>query len=123
MRLMRLMRLGGLALGLAFGIGLLAGVPGDAQVKIPPDFGFEKGKDSPGPVTFSHEKHKEKTDKCTACHTKVFKMKKGTSGTITLAALKEGKFCGACHDGKTQVGGVVAFAVDDKANCEKCHKK
>mgnify|MGYP001605050166 FL=1 len=120
---MRLMRLGGLALGLAFGIGLLFGVPGDAQVKIPPDFGFDKGKDSPGPVTFSHEKHKEKAEKCTVCHTKVFKMKKGTSGTQTMAAMKEGKFCGNCHDGKTELGGKVVFAVEAKDNCEKCHKK
>jgi hypothetical protein len=26
------------------------------------------------------------------------------------------------HNGKTEVGGKVAFAVDDKANCEKCLK-
>ncbi len=120
---MRLIRLVGVALAVGFAIGLLAFSQGAAQVKVPPDFTFEKGKDSPGPVAFSHEKHKAKVDKCTACHVKVFKMKKGTSGTITLAALKEGKFCGACHDGKTQVGGAVVFAVDDKVNCEKCHKK
>ena len=120
---MRFIRFAGLALAVGFVIGLLAFSPGAAQVKVPPDFTFEKGKDSQAPVTFSHEKHKAKVDKCTACHVKVFKMKKGTSGTITLATLKEGKFCGACHDGKTQVGGAVVFAVDDKANCEKCHKK
>ncbi len=120
---MRFMRLGSLALSLGFGIGLLFFAPGAAQVKIPADFAFEKGKESPGPVTFSHEKHKEKAEKCTACHTKVFKMKKGTSGTLNMAAMKEGQFCGSCHNGKTEMGGKVVFAVEAKDNCEKCHKK
>ena len=120
---MRFMRLGTLALSIVFGVGLLFYAPGNAQVKIPPDFAFEKGKDSPAPVTFSHAQHKEKFDKCTACHTKVFKMKKGTSGTLTMAAMKEGQFCGTCHNGKTEVGGKVVFAVEAKDNCEKCHKK
>ena len=111
------------ALIIVLGTGLLFSIPGAAQVKIPPDFAFEKGKDSPGPVTFSHEKHKEKNEKCTACHTKVFKFKRGTSGTLTMAAMKEGQFCGACHNGKTEVAGKVVFTVDAKENCEKCHKK
>ena len=33
-----------------------------AQVKPPADFKFEAGKDSPGPVTFSHGEHKEKVE-------------------------------------------------------------
>jgi len=109
---------GALALAIGFGIGLLAFSPSAAQVKVPPDFTFEKGKDSPGPSTFSHQKHQVKVDKCTACHVKIFKMKRGQSGTITLAALQEGKFCGACHDGKTQVGGTVVFPI---SACDKCH--
>jgi hypothetical protein len=84
-------------------VSLLAlAASGSAQVKVPPDFAFERGKDSPGPVTFSHEKHKERADKCTVCHVKVFKMKKG-------------ELCGSCHNGKTEVGGKVAFLTDDKA--------
>ena len=97
--------------------------PGAAQVKIPPDFTFPQGKDSTGVVTFSHEKHTERAEKCTACHTKVFKMKKGQTGTLTMEKMKAGEQCGACHNGKTEVGGKVAFATEDKANCEKCHKK
>jgi c(7)-type cytochrome triheme protein len=96
---------------------------GTAQVKIPADFTFEKGKDSPGPVTFSHEKHKAKVDKCQACHTKVFKMKKGTTGPLTMEKMKAGEQCGSCHNGKTEVGGAVVFNVDDKAKCDTCHKK
>lgn len=120
---MSAMRIATVVLVVAVGLGLAASAALAQQVKIPADFGFDKGKDSPGAVTFSHEKHKEKADKCTACHVKVFKMKKGTSGALTMAAMKEGKLCGTCHDGKTQLGGAVVFAADDKANCEKCHRK
>jgi c(7)-type cytochrome triheme protein len=94
-----------------------------AQVRIPPDYQFEQGKDSPGPVTFSHEKHKAKVEKCQACHTKVFKMKKGTTGPLTMAAMKAGQQCGACHNGKTEFGGAMPVAVDDKTKCETCHRK
>ena len=100
-----------------------ASAPVTGQVKVPADFAYEQGKDSPGPVTFSHEKHKEKAEKCNACHTKVFKMKKGTTGPLTMAKMKAGEQCGACHNGKTELGGKVVFASDDKARCETCHKK
>ncbi len=114
-----------LALVVAFAIGAMAVIPAASQPKIPADFAFEQGKDSPGHVTFSHEKHKAKVEKCTACHTKVFKMKKGTSGPLSMEKMKAGEQCGACHTGKAQAsaGGAVVFAADDKANCEKCHKK
>jgi len=91
--------------------------------KIPADFTFDQGKDSPGKVTFSHSAHKEPTGKCTACHTKIFKMKKGGTGTLSMEHFKKGEQCGACHNGKMQMGGKVVFGVEDKANCEKCHKK
>ena len=96
---------------------------GTAQVKVPPDFSFTQGKDSPGPVTFSHDKHKERAEKCTVCHVKVFKMKKEADAPLTMERMKKGELCGTCHNGKTEVGGKVAFTVDDKANCEKCHRK
>jgi c(7)-type cytochrome triheme protein len=106
------------ALGLVMGAVLLAVAPGLGQVKTPPDFPMEKAESSLGQVTFSHEKHRAKVDKCTTCHMKDFKMKRGASGQITLAAKQEGKFCGACHDGKTQVGGAVVFPIDE---CDRCH--
>jgi c(7)-type cytochrome triheme protein len=96
---------------------------GAAQVKSPPDFTFPQGKDSPGVVTFGHEKHVAAGNKCTSCHVKVFKMKKGQSGELTMAKMKAGEQCGTCHNGKTAVEGKTVFTVDDKANCEKCHKK
>ncbi len=70
-----------------------------------------------GKVTFSHENHTEKKGmKCNECHPKLFKMKKGDD-VVTMAAMKEGKFCGACHDGKK------AFDASAADNCGKCHKK
>ncbi len=66
------------ALGFASSVFLLS--PGIAQVKSPADFTLPQGKDSPGVVTFPHEKHVAAGTKCTDCHTKIFKMKKGTSG-------------------------------------------
>ena len=109
-------------------ITVLAGVgPLDAQspapIKPPPDFSFEKQKDSPGTVTFSHEQHKTKVDKCTACHVKVFKMKKGTTGPLTMEKMKAGEQCGTCHNGKTEIAGVTPASVADDKSCEKCHKK
>jgi c(7)-type cytochrome triheme protein len=97
--------------------------PVASQPKAPPDFTFEQGKDSPGTVTFSHGRHIAKVEKCTACHVKVFKMKKGQTGPLTMATMKAGEQCGACHNGKTKIGDIVVFTVDDKQNCEKCHKK
>ena len=97
--------------------------PSTAQPKIPADFQFERGKDSPGPVTFSHEKHRAKVDKCQACHVKIFKMKKGTTGPLTMAKMKAGEQCGACHNGKTEMGGVTPVSVSDETKCETCHRK
>jgi len=92
--------------------------PGVAQVKVPPDFPMTKSEGSPGEVTFSHATHRGKVDKCSSCHMRDFKMKRGASGPITLVDKQEGRFCGACHDGKTRNGGPV-FAIDE---CDRCHK-
>lgn len=86
----------------------------------PADFQF-KTVGSEGAVTFSHKFHlAQKVDgqavTCKNCHTKLFKMKKGAD-EINMAAIKDGKFCGGCHDGKT------AFAATSADNCAKCHKK
>ncbi|OGL21671.1 MAG: hypothetical protein A3G97_06455 [Candidatus Rokubacteria bacterium RIFCSPLOWO2_12_FULL_69_21] len=120
---MRLTRIVAVVLVAGFALISLGAAPGLAQPKVPADFGFDQGKDSPGKVTFSHEKHKEKVEKCTGCHTKIFKMKKGQTGTATMDKMKAGEQCGACHNGKTKVGSAVVFNVEDKANCEKCHTK
>jgi c(7)-type cytochrome triheme protein len=81
------------------------------------DIKFESKGSDLGPVTFSHDTHASQQKlKCTDCHTKLFKMKKGDS-KMTQAAFGEGKYCGACHDGKK------TFSATAKADCGKCHKK
>ena len=71
-----------------------------------------------GKVTFDAKVHADKGAKCADCHTKpkLFEMKKGKD-KLTMAAMNEGKFCGACHDGKK------AFSVKAPADCVKCHEK
>jgi c(7)-type cytochrome triheme protein len=70
-----------------------------------------------GKVIFDGTAHATAGAKCADCHSSgLFKMKKG-GDMITMAAMNEGKFCGACHNG------TKAFATKDAANCGKCHKK
>lgn len=77
-----------------------------------------------GKVVFSHENHTEKVGlKCNECHPKLFKMKKGDTENVNMASMNEGKNCGACHDGKKEFGGKVAFDLKDAAKCGKCHVK
>jgi c(7)-type cytochrome triheme protein len=65
------------------------------------------------PVTFSHWSHRMKYT-CRVCHLELeFSMQLNTTA-ITEKANQEGKYCGACHDGK------VAFG-HTKENCDKCH--
>lgn len=113
------------ALVIAVTLGVVAASSGtaSAQVKPPADFKFEGAKDSPGPVTFSHADHRERVGGCTACHIKIFKMKKGADAPFTMERIKNGQLCGACHNGTTEIKGKVVFAATDKANCERCHKK
>lgn len=95
-----------------------------AKPKIPPPFAFEQktkddqGNSSPAKVTFDHETHLAKGQKCLNCHgkDKPFKTKTGTSPDMTMKAYNEGKTCGTCHNGK------VAFSTKEMGNCLKCHK-
>ena len=116
---MRSAGVGGVVIVAVLAIALVSSMSGIAQVKSPPDFTFDKAESSPGQVTFSHDKHRARVDKCTTCHMRDFKMKRGGSGPITLAAKQDGKYCGACHDGKTKIGGAVVFSIDA---CDQCHK-
>ena len=73
--------------------------------------------DNPGgKVVFDGKVHADKGLKCNDCHTKIFKMKKG-SEKITMADMNAGKNCGTCHNGEK------AFKSSDAANCGKCHTK
>jgi c(7)-type cytochrome triheme protein len=69
-----------------------------------------------GPVMFDGTAHAKRGLHCDACHTAgLFQTKKGAD-KMTMAAMKEGKFCGFCHNGKK------AFAMGDNANCKRCHQ-
>jgi c(7)-type cytochrome triheme protein len=73
-----------------------------------------------GKVVFDAKMHADKKQLCPACHVKpkLWEQKPGANTTkMTMAAMNEGKFCGACHDGKK------AFSVKAPADCAKCHKK
>jgi len=93
---------------LTLSIGNVMAVPSGKTV----EFASAQGK-----VTFDGKVHADKGLKCADCHTKpkLFEMKKG-GGKMTMAAMNEGKSCGACHDGKK------AFSVKAPADCVKCHK-
>ncbi len=70
------------------------------------------------PVVFPHWVHRTKYT-CRVCHLELeFGMRSGDTG-VTRAQYLAGKYCGACHDGKT------AFSVldGDPTKCEKCHMK
>jgi len=69
---------------------------------------------SMGKVVFKGDDHAGKGLKCAECHSKIFKMKKGTA-VMKMAEINAGKYCGTCHDGKKAFG--------TAGNCAKCHKK
>jgi len=65
-----------------------------------------------GNVTFSHANHIE-TFGCGECHPDLFKAKRGAD-KMTMEAMENGQFCGACHDGDT--------ALSVAEDCESCHQ-
>jgi c(7)-type cytochrome triheme protein len=65
-----------------------------------------------GNVIFPHSVHIEMFE-CKECHPSLFKAKHGAN-KMTMEAMENGKFCGACHDGDT------AFSVADA--CDSCHQ-
>ncbi len=87
-----------------------------SAMAVPPGKTLEFAGGAMGKVVFDGKVHADKGLKCNDCHTKIFKMKKG-SAKITMADINGGKFCGECHNG------TKAFASKDPGNCAKCHKK
>ncbi|MEE9231503.1 MAG: c(7)-type cytochrome triheme domain-containing protein [Acidobacteriota bacterium] len=64
------------------------------------------------PARFPHWFHRVRF-RCTACHPGVFEMKAGAA-TMTMDAMREGRFCATCHNGRT--AWEIAFD-----NCTRCH--
>jgi c(7)-type cytochrome triheme protein len=71
-------------------------------------------KTSMGMVTFKGDDHAGKGLKCNECHSKIFRMKQGST-VMTMADINAGKYCGVCHNGKR--------AFTPAGNCAKCHQK
>ncbi|MEC4675637.1 MAG: cytochrome c3 family protein [Nitrospirota bacterium] len=94
-----------LTISLVFFMGSALAVPPGKTAE------FQGGK--LGKVVFDGKKHFDAGLKCNSCHTKLFKMKKGST-KMTMADLNAGKYCGSCHNGEK------AFKITD---CTKCHKK
>jgi len=87
-----------------------------SAMAVPPGKTVEFAGGGAGKVVFDGKTHADKGLKCNDCHTKLFPMKKGPE-KLTMADMKAGKNCGACHNG------TKSFAVAEKADCGKCHKK
>lgn len=68
-------------------------------------------------VIFDHKVHTMQSGlDCSDCHDDLFQMEAGAAQEnedFTMAALYDGGYCGACHDGST------AFASDTR--CTACH--
>lgn len=92
---------------------------GDAAYGAPGDLVFERegeveGSDAFPPSVFPHWVHRVRY-RCYVCHPAPFAMQQGANA-ITMESIKQGQYCGACHNGQT------AFSVEFK-NCARCHKE
>lgn len=65
------------------------------------------------PAVFPHLPHRL-LFRCYVCHDRLFHMKRGAD-SITMDKIVDGKFCGACHNGRVAFG--VTFA-----DCARCHR-
>ena len=93
---------------LVVGAGIAAAAPGDIVFERADGVGagFE-------PATFPHWIHRARY-RCYVCHPAIFEMKAGANA-VTMASMKKGEHCGACHDGRT------AFNVEFPT-CARCHR-
>ena len=53
---------------------------------------------------------------CDACHIAGLFQTKKNADIMTMEAMKQGKFCGVCHNRKK------AFSTTDPKKCHECHK-
>lgn len=102
-----------------------------AGTKLPADYGRVvisnfSAKAGVAPVVFDHWLHRAKYT-CRLCHVDIgFSLKANATG-ITAADNAKGVYCGACHNGKTEMNGTKVFAAcgTDKADkrCDRCHSQ
>jgi len=93
---------------------LLAALPPTSALAVEGDITFSrKTPEGTTPAAvFPHWFHRIRY-KCYVCHPDLFAMKAGANA-ITMDAIQQGKFCGACHNGKIAWG--VGFDT-----CNRCH--
>ncbi len=103
-----------LAFAVALLLALLPNRYGEAEVGDIPFTRKEAGTEDFPPAVFPHWLHRMQF-KCYVCHEAVFQMKAGAN-PVTMEAISQGKYCGACHNGKT------AFAPMFE-HCSRCHRK
>ncbi len=89
----------------ALPLSVLAVVGAPEDVWLPP----LQPRSSPAPARFSHWAHQ--SNQCFGCHPAIFPQ---ASVGVTHAQMQAGRFCGACHDGRT------AHAITTM-KCEACH--
>ena len=84
-------------------------------------FEVKKNRQKLGHSIFSHQLHLDSGSTCKDCHNdKVFKReRKIGNNKFTMKDIMEGKACGACHNGRSQVKGKAVF--HPKNNCKRCH--
>lgn len=75
------------------------------------DFFLPPGEDTTVTTWFPHTGHTEWMA-CSSCHVQLFPYRRPVK--LSMDALSEGKYCGACH-------GPVAFPIE--TGCERCHPK
>lgn len=105
------LRVFALALLVAFSVAPSAApVTGDVRFERK-----EAGSADVPPAIFQHWVHRVQY-KCPACHNDRvgFAMKAGAS-PVTMDAIDDGKFCGACHKGKPAFG-------SNFNTCVRCHR-
>ena len=87
-------------IGAALSLAGLAVVP-IAQALAPGDIVFERqAQQETPPAVFSHWFHRIRF-RCYVCHPAIFPMKAGGGPAIKMDDIRAGKYCGACHNGKT----------------------
>ncbi len=97
---------------LAAAVGVLTGAALAASAERGGDIRYDAG---PGPVLFRHSTHDTPEMRCSTCHTRLFRFRRGEP--FGHADMRAGRACGACHDG------MQAFGTEVEASCGRCHAR
>ena len=100
-------------LGIFVGLLLLTGTALPAWA-VPPGMVLEFGHSLQGKVIFDGSVHQQAGYTCADCHNDwLFPKMDKQALHMTMDDLREGRYCGACHNGD------IAFGIEE--NCSRCH--